>query len=83
MIDRRKGSIMPWVTTIVSELGTAFVHAVRNAKRSIAAAARDFSISLVADIHEATLGRSRGVGANASDPAIPPDPGKHSGSGKS
>jgi hypothetical protein len=37
---------------------------------------------LVADMHEATLGRSRAVRANASDAAIPPEPGRH-GSGKS
>ena len=36
---------MPWSTTTVSELRTAFVHAVRTAGRPVAAAARDFGIS--------------------------------------
>ena len=36
---------MPWSTTTVSELRTAFVHAVRTAKRPLAQAARDFGIS--------------------------------------
>ena len=36
---------MPWSTPIVSELRTAFVHAVRTAKRPVASAARDFGIS--------------------------------------
>ena len=36
---------MPWGTTTVSELRTAFAHAVRTANRSVAAAARDFGIS--------------------------------------
>jgi transposase InsO family protein len=36
---------MPWGTNTVSELRTAFVHAVRTAKRPVAAAARDFKIS--------------------------------------
>jgi len=36
---------MPWSTPVVSELRTAFVHAVRTAKRPVAQAARDFQIS--------------------------------------
>jgi transposase InsO family protein len=36
---------MPWSTTTVSELRTAFVHAVRTAQRPVAAACRDFGIS--------------------------------------
>jgi transposase InsO family protein len=36
---------MPWSTPIVSELRTAFVHAVRTAGQSVAQAARDFRIS--------------------------------------
>jgi transposase InsO family protein len=36
---------MPWGTTTVSELRTAFAHAVRTAGRPLAAAARDFGIS--------------------------------------
>jgi transposase InsO family protein len=36
---------MPWSTNTVSELRTAFVHAVRTAGRPVAAAARDFGIS--------------------------------------
>ena len=36
---------MPWSTTTVSELRTAFAHAVRTAKRPVAQAARDFGIS--------------------------------------
>jgi len=36
---------MPWGTNTVSELRTAFVHAVRTAKRPVAQAARDFGIS--------------------------------------
>jgi transposase InsO family protein len=36
---------MPWSTTTVSELRTAFVHAVRTANRPVAQAARDFGIS--------------------------------------
>lgn len=36
---------MPWSTPSVSELRTAFVHAVRTAKRPVAAACRDFRIS--------------------------------------
>jgi transposase InsO family protein len=36
---------MPWGTTAVSELRTAFVHAVRTANRSVAQAAKDFNIS--------------------------------------
>ena len=36
---------MPWGTTTVSELRTAFVHAVRTAGRSVSHAARDFAIS--------------------------------------
>ncbi len=36
---------MPWGTTTVSELRTAFVHAVRTAGRSVTQAARDFRIS--------------------------------------
>jgi transposase InsO family protein len=36
---------MPWSTRTVSELRTAFAHAVRTAGRSVAAAARDFGIS--------------------------------------
>lgn len=36
---------MPWSTPIVSELRTAFVHAVRTAKQPGAAAARHFGIS--------------------------------------
>jgi transposase InsO family protein len=36
---------MPWGTTTVSELRTAFVHAVRTAGQPVAAAARDFGIS--------------------------------------
>lgn len=36
---------MPWGTTTVSELRTAFVHAVRTAGRSASQAARDFNIS--------------------------------------
>jgi hypothetical protein len=39
------GPIMPWSTNTVSELRTAFVHAVRTAKRPVATAARDFGIS--------------------------------------
>src|SRR5437762_3293568 len=39
------GSIMPWSTPAVSELRTAFVHAVRTAGRSVSQAARDFRIS--------------------------------------
>src|SRR5437667_2720070 len=37
--------IMPWSTPLVSELRTAFVHAVRTAKRPVVAACRDFYIS--------------------------------------
>jgi transposase InsO family protein len=36
---------MPWSSTTVSELRTAFAHAVRTAKRPLAQAARDFGIS--------------------------------------
>src|SRR5215207_6167676 len=36
---------MPWSTTTVSELRTAFVHAVRTAHRPVTRAARDFGIS--------------------------------------
>ncbi|HUR53209.1 MAG TPA: IS481 family transposase [Gemmataceae bacterium] len=36
---------MPWSTTTVSELRTAFVHAVRTANRPVVQAARDFGIS--------------------------------------
>jgi len=36
---------MPWSTPSVSELRTAFVHAVRTAKRPVATACRDFRIS--------------------------------------
>jgi transposase InsO family protein len=36
---------MPWGTNTVSELRTAFVHAVRTAGRSVAQAAKDFDIS--------------------------------------
>lgn len=36
---------MPWGTNTVSELRTAFVHAVRTAGRSVTQAARDFDIS--------------------------------------
>ena len=36
---------MPWSTNTVSELRTAFVHAVRTANRSVAQAARDFGIA--------------------------------------
>jgi transposase InsO family protein len=36
---------MPWSTNTVSELRTAFVHAVRTAGRSVARAAKDFEIS--------------------------------------
>lgn len=36
---------MPWSTTTVSELRTAFVHAVRTAGRSVTQAAKDFHIS--------------------------------------
>ncbi len=36
---------MPWSTPVVSELRTAFVHAVRTAGRSVSQAARDFGIS--------------------------------------
>ena len=36
---------MPWSTPLVSELRTAFVHAVRTAKRPVVAACRDFYIS--------------------------------------
>jgi transposase InsO family protein len=36
---------MPWSTNTVSELRTAFVHAVRTAGRSVSQAARDFGIS--------------------------------------
>lgn len=36
---------MPWSTTTVSELRTAFAHAVRTAGRSVAQAAHDFRIS--------------------------------------
>jgi transposase InsO family protein len=36
---------MPWSTPTVSELHTAFVHAVRTAQRPLAQAARDFGIS--------------------------------------
>src|SRR5207249_9487367 len=36
---------MPWSTNTVSELRTAFAHAVRTAGRPVAAAARDFGIS--------------------------------------
>jgi len=36
---------MPWSTPAVSELRTAFVHAVRTAGRSVSQAARDFRIS--------------------------------------
>jgi transposase InsO family protein len=36
---------MTWGTSTVSELRTAFVHAVRTAKRPVAQAARDFGIS--------------------------------------
>jgi transposase InsO family protein len=36
---------MPWSTPVVSELRTAFVHAVRTAGRPVAQAARDFEIS--------------------------------------
>src|SRR5437879_2872887 len=37
--------IVPWSTPLVSELRTAFVHAVRTAKRPVVAACRDFYIS--------------------------------------
>ena len=36
---------MPWGTNTVSELRTAFVHAVRTAGRSVTQAAKDFNIS--------------------------------------
>jgi transposase InsO family protein len=36
---------MPWSTPLVSELRTAFVHAVRTAKRPVVVACRDFHIS--------------------------------------
>jgi transposase InsO family protein len=36
---------MPWSTTTVSDLRTAFAHAVRTAGRTVAAAARDFGIA--------------------------------------
>jgi transposase-like protein len=36
---------MPWSTNTVSELRTAFVHAVRTAGRSVTQAAKDFNIS--------------------------------------
>ena len=36
---------MPWSTNTVSELRTAFAHAVRTAGRPVVAAARDFGIS--------------------------------------
>jgi transposase InsO family protein len=36
---------MPWSTTTMSELRTAFVHTVRTAQRSVVAACRDFGIS--------------------------------------
>lgn len=36
---------MPWSTNTVSELRTAFVHAVRTANRSVSQAAKDFGIS--------------------------------------
>jgi transposase InsO family protein len=36
---------MPWSTPVVSELRTAFAHAVRTAQRPVAQAARDFGIS--------------------------------------
>jgi transposase InsO family protein len=36
---------MPWSTNTVSELRTAFVHAVRTAKRPVTQAARDFGIA--------------------------------------
>src|SRR5260221_2215790 len=36
---------MPWSTNTVSELRTAFVHAVRTAGRSVTQAAQDFGIS--------------------------------------
>lgn len=36
---------MPWGTTTVSELRTAFAHAVRTANRSVTQAAKDFNIS--------------------------------------
>jgi transposase InsO family protein len=36
---------MPWGTTTVSELRTAFVHAVRTAQQPVAAAARDYGIT--------------------------------------
>jgi transposase InsO family protein len=39
------GAVMPWSTNTVSELRTAFVHAVRTANRSVAQAAKDFGIS--------------------------------------
>jgi hypothetical protein len=45
MIDPQRGSIMPWSTDTVSELRTAFVHAVRTAGRSVTQAAKDFGIS--------------------------------------
>src|SRR5882757_7062068 len=42
---RKGGPIMPWSTSTMSELRTAFVHAVRTAKRPVAQAARDYGIS--------------------------------------
>jgi transposase InsO family protein len=45
MIDSQRGSIMPWSTNTVSELRTAFAHAVRTAGRSVSQAAKDFGIS--------------------------------------
>jgi len=36
---------MPWSTTTMSDLRTAFVHAVRTAKQPVAQAARDYGIS--------------------------------------
>ena len=45
MIDSQKGSVMPWSTNTVSELRTAFAHAVRTAQRSVTQAANDFGIS--------------------------------------
>lgn len=45
MMTPERGVIMPWSSPTVSELRTAFVHAVRTAGRPVATAARDFGIA--------------------------------------
>jgi hypothetical protein len=45
---------MPWSAPTVSELRTAFVHAVRTAGLSVAAACRRFGSVLPASLHESS-----------------------------